>query len=491
MRFIWSPKVRPFTISVAGLLAMLWNLSTPSLWQDEAATIGASNRSSSSLLHLVAKIDAVHATYYAFIHFWGGAFGFGAFSLRVPSVLAVAVSAYLLFHLAQQLGLGLNVATWAPIIFLSLPRTEMSGSEARSNSMTATIIIGLTMVLIWALKRETSKARWLAFAGLAMLATYLFMFNALILIAYAIFIFIKHRKALLPFVFASALALVASLPVLIYGYAEKNQVGWITAKPIYQYAWEAVIGVDYNRAWPMAILGISLTIFAALRRAPLILILWAALPSPLLLLVSLTIHPYFVDHYLTFTTGGTALLIAYGLCQLKLPRKALEARQTLVLPTRLLPTHVLPTLVGVLIVVLAIPSFIASREPLAKGTEWARIAATINQISKPGDGILLPDAVSPASRSLDLMIVAYAPEFAGRVDLTLKATPESTERIFGKRWRELDAPEPSSNRVLMVSDPADRSSILEKAPTWLQSKFKYVRTIKFDTASIRVFERIS
>lgn len=481
VRFIWGPKVRPFTISVAGLLAMLWNLSTPSLWQDEAATIGASNRSLPSLLHLVTKIDAVHATYYSFIHFWGGAFGFGAFSLRVPSIIAVAVSAYLLFHLAQQLGLGLNVATWASIIFLSLPRTEMSGSEARSNSVTATVIIGLTMVLIWTLKRDTSKVRWLAFAGLAAVATYLFMFNALILIAYAIFILIKHRKAFLPFVFASALALVASLPVLIYGYAEKNQVGWITAKPIYQYAWEAIIAVDYNRAWPMAILGISLAIFAVLRRAPLILILWAALPSTLLLLVSLTIHPYFVDHYLTFTTGGTALLIAYGLNQLKLPGKPLEAPQT----------RLLQIFVGVLIGALAVPSFIASREPLAKGTEWARIATTINQISKPGDGILLPDAVSPASRSLDLMIVAYAPEFAGRIDLTLKATPESTDRIFGKRWREVDAPEPASNRVLMVSDPADRSSMLEKAPSWLQSKFKYVRTIKFDTASIRVFERIS
>lgn len=484
MRFLVNQRVRPAIIAAVGLLVMLWNLGTPSLWQDEAATIAASNRPLPSLFSLLGNIDAVHGTYYFFIHFWGQAFGFSPFALRVPSAIAVAVSAYLLYRLAIHLELGGQIATLASIIFLALPRTHMAGSEARSNAFTATLAIALTLTLVMALRRKGWWA-WLPYAVVATLSLYMFLFSGLIFIAFGIYLAVKRRVALKAFAIATASALVVAAPVIIYGYLERDQVGWIARKPIQEYLWESLVAVDYNRAWLMAILGLLLCLVAILRRAPLVLTLWATVPSAILIAVSLVGTPFFVDHYLTFTSGATALLISYGICR-ALPNDSLLLAM---LPNRPKALALLPSFVVLILVMMSLPSFVESREPLAKGTEWSGIAKTIQLSSQSGDAILLPDAVSKTSRALDLMVVAYEPEFADRIDLTLKAKPADTDMIFGKRVPVASVAEPSSNRVLVVSDVADGNAILNKLPTWLAENFQQVNQMPFNTAKITVFER--
>jgi mannosyltransferase len=470
-------QVRAGALAIFGFLAMLWNLGTPSLWQDEAATIGAANRPLGSLWRLVGNIDAVHGFYYALIHFWGDAFGFTPFSLRVPSAIAVAASAYLLYCLALKLSKNSAVAIWASVVFLALPRTHMSGSEARSNALTATMAIALTYVFIWTLENQKSWRRWLTFTLLAALSIYLFMFSVLIFAAFGAYLLVKQRRALVAFVISALAALALSAPVLVYGFREQGQVGWITQKPVYQYLWEAGVGVDYNRAWPMALLGVLLVMLAIFRRASILLVLWAILPSVLLIVVSMLIKPYFVDHYLTFTTPATAILIALGLNGLTWPSGHVRKSVTLRFA------------VGAALVALCIPSFVASREPSAKGTEWSQIAQAIEQNSTIGDSVLLPDATTKTSRALDLMIVAYAPEFAGRHDLTLQAKPEETRLLFGKRMPEAAAIEPFEGRVLLVTDPQGPAQGVSQEPSWLLRDFKLSKVVKFESAIISVYVR--
>lgn len=465
--------MRPAIIATLGFFLMLWNLGIPSLWQDEAATIAASNRSLPALFRLLGNIDAVHGTYYVFIHFWGQAFGLTPFALRVPSAIAVAASAYLLYRLALRLELGGPTAAWASIIFLTLPRTHMAGSEARSNAFTATLAIALTLTLVTALQKGNRKS-WLIYSLVGAVSIYMFMFSALILVPFGIYVAIKKREQIRTFILSTGLSLTVSAPVFYFGYAERGQVGWISKKPIYEYLWESLIAVDYNRAWPMAILGLLLCLVAILRGTPLLLTLWATVPSATLITISLVSTPYFVDHYLTFTTGATAILIAIGLQKI-LP---VGRRSALV-----------KSAVGLLIVVLSLPSFIQSREPIAKGTEWASIAAAIQQNSHAGDAILLPDAVSKTSRALDLMMVAYAPEFAGRIDLTLTDDGVIRGQIFGSRIRESQALEPQSHRVLVIRDTKGNSTNASATPTWLTENFAETKTIRFDSALVAVFDR--
>ena len=466
-----SLRVRPYILGVVGFALMLWNLGVPSLWQDEAATIGAANRPIDSLWKLVQNIDAVHGLYYDFIHFWGTLFGFSPFALRVPSAFFVGLSAFLLFHLALRIRLSTNAATWAAVVFIALPRTHLAGSEARSNALTATLAIALILVLVWALEGDRNWLRWLAFTGILTLSIYTFLFSALILVPIGIYLAVSQRQQFWKFSVASLCAIVLSAPVIIFGYQERGQVGWIYAKPLTEYLWESLVAVDYNRAWPMAAVGLALCILAIVRKASLLVVLWAIVPSGLLIAVSLCFEPYFVDHYLTFTTGATALLIAFGLTKL---------------PIRPLQLVVLATLVA-----LSLPSFIQSREPMAKGTEWARVAAAVNDNSSPGDALLLPDATSKANRAIDLMIVAYEPEFKGRIDLTLKTKPADSNRLFGIRSRALNASEPASDKVLVLTDPALGEPTENSLPTWLNDKFSAKQTLKLETTQITIFERIN
>ncbi len=480
MRLFLGVKVRGYLLALLGFLVMLWNLGLPSLWQDEAATIAAANRPLPSLLQLVQHIDIVHGTYYAFMHFWGDAFGFTPLALRLPSAMAVGLSIGLLYALALKLGFGQKVATWSAIVFLALPRTDMAGSEARSNALTATLAIALVYAFIWALETGAKRFRWLAFIAVAMLSIYVFMFSVLILAAFATYLLIKRRGQLLNFLVSSTISIGLAAPIFYFGYKERGQVGWITKKPIWQYLWEAVIGVDYNRNLALAGICILLAAFAIYKRASLLVLLWATLPSAILIAVSILAQPYFVDHYLTFTTGGTAILIASGISLLKLPR--LEAASRLNLSFQLLAL--------LAVVALSISSLAVSRQPSAKGTQWAAISDAIRVNSSQGDGILLPDAVNPAARALDLMIVAYAPEYAGRIDLTLTAKPAETTRLFGRRSLEADAVEPKSNRVLLITDPAEKDTVFRKLPNWMVTGFKQAKSIAFDSAEIIIFDRI-
>lgn len=484
MRFLVNQRVRPAIIALVGLLVMMWNLGTPSLWQDEAATIAAADRPLPSLFRLLGNIDAVHGTYYFFMRFWGEAFGFDPFALRVPSAIAVAVSAYLIYRLAIHLELGGQVATFAAVIFLALPRTFMSASEARSNAFTATLAIAVTLTLVMALRRKGWSA-WFPYILVATLSLYMFLFSGLIFIAFGIYLALKRRVALKAFVIATATSLVLATPVIIYGYLERDQVGWIARKPIQEYLWESLVAVDYNRAWPMAILGLLLCLVAILRRVPLLLTLWATVPSVILVAVSLVGTPYFVDHYLSFTTGATALLIAYGICR-ALPNDSLLLAM---LPNRPKSLALLPSFVVLILILMSLPSFAESREPQAKGSEWSGIAKTIQLSSQPGDAILLPDAVSRTSRALGLMVVAYEPLFVDRIDLTLKAKPADTDKIFGKRVPVAFVTEPGSYRVLVVSDMADGNAMLNKLPTWLTENFVQTNQMPFNTAKVTVFER--
>jgi mannosyltransferase len=465
-----SIRLRPYLVALVGFTLMLWNLGVPSLWQDEAATIGAANRPIDSLWKLLQNIDAVHGLYYGFMHFWGSLFGFSPFALRVPSALFVGLSAFLLFRLAIKLSLSGTGATWAAIVFIALPRTHLAGSEARSNALTATLAIALTLVLFWALENDRNWLRWWVFTGVLTLSIYNFMFSALILVAYGVYLLIAKRDVLWKFGLATLAAVSLSLPVIIFGYQERGQVGWIYAKPLTEYLWESLVAVDYNRAWPMAVIGLGLCILAIVRKAPLLVVFSATVPSALLIAVSLCFEPYFVDHYLTFTTGSTAILIAIGLTNL--------------------PIKPLQWIVLASFVALSLPSFIQSREPTSKGTEWASVASAVNDISSPGDALLLPDATSKANRAIDLMIVAYQPEFQGRLDLTLIVKPAETDRLFGIRSKVLNATEPVSNRVLVLTDPALGEPSESSLPTWLNDKFLAKRILNFETTRITIFDRI-
>ena len=120
----------------------------PSKWNDEAATQTAAARTLPQLWQMNYKhVDAVHGTYYAFMHFWIIAFGTSNFALRAPSLIAVGLTCAGVVILGKRLG-SRRIALCFAVVFMMLPRVTWMGIEARSYALTALVAVWLTILLV-------------------------------------------------------------------------------------------------------------------------------------------------------------------------------------------------------------------------------------------------------------------------------------------------------------------------------------------------------
>src|SRR4051812_33763086 len=105
-----------------------WN---PSLWGDEAASVMSAQRTLPNLLAMLGRIDAVHGTYYAFLHVWVRAFGSSELAVRTPSAIAVGLvvggTVVLTARFADR-----SVALLAGAACAVLPRVTYMATDARS-----------------------------------------------------------------------------------------------------------------------------------------------------------------------------------------------------------------------------------------------------------------------------------------------------------------------------------------------------------------------
>jgi mannosyltransferase len=126
-------RVPWLTASVLGLIAFTVSVAgswIPSLWGDEAASIMSAQRPWSSLFTMLGHVDAVHGTYYVFLHLWIDVFGASTFSVRLPSYIAIGAAAAGIVVLVNRLATRHHrrVAVIAGILFAVLPRVSYMGA---------------------------------------------------------------------------------------------------------------------------------------------------------------------------------------------------------------------------------------------------------------------------------------------------------------------------------------------------------------------------
>ena len=199
--------------------------------------------------------------------------------------------------------------------------------------------------------------------------------------------------------------------------------------------------------------------------------LWLTIPSALLITASLVVHPYFVDHYLTFTTPATALLASAGISKIKWNWVRFTA--------------------GIAIIALGFVSLQESRGVNAKGPAWMPVVTAIENNTKPGDGILLPDWRTRNSAEIQIMMDAYEIAYMpGRIDLTMLTPLAKTRRLLGVHVDEKHAIEPKvlMDKIALVTDTADKVPIYEQIPTWIASNYKIDRVQSFPDANLTIFK---
>jgi len=416
----------PLIVAVLAVALSMAGAARPSFWYDEAATISASySRSLGQLWHMLGNVDAVHGLYYLLMHGWFQIFPPTEFWSRAPSGLAVGGAAAGIVVLGKQFSTR-TVAVASGVFCAILPRATWAGIEARSYAMSMMAAVWLTVLLIYAARRNTVWP-WLSYGVALTFSIALDAYLALLLVAYGVVVgvFYRSRTVLAGFAIASAVAVGALLPFLLTVAGQAHQISWVA--PIGHRTIEDVLMQQYfERSPPFAILS-ALLIFAAIalwlsgsaRLAPSerqLLVLaagWLVIPTAAILTYSALVHPIYTPRYLCFTAPAMALIL--GVCG-----GAVAARP-----------WVTAALVG-LFAVVAAPNYVrAQRDPYAKyGMDYSQVADLITAQAAPGDCLLVNDTVTFMPAPMRPLLAARPDAYRKLIDLTLWQRATDRNDVF-------------------------------------------------------------
>lgn len=416
----------PLLVGLLAVAVSLGGAGRPSFWYDEAATISAAySRSLAQLWRMLGNVDAVHGLYYLLMHAWFQVFGPTEFSSRAPSGLAVGGAAAGIVVLGKQFS-SRTVAVAAGVFCAVLPRTTWAGIEARPYALSMMAAVWLTVLLVFAARRDTGWL-WAAY-GLALAASIaLEVYLALMVAAHVTLLVASGctRRVLLRFAIAAAVGVGAMAPFLVTVAGQAHQISWIA--PIGRRTLEDVVVQQYfERSPPFAVLS-ALVIAAAIvlwlsKSTPLarsdgqllaLAVAWLALPTAAIVAYSALVHPIYTPRYLSFTAPGMALIL--GACA-----AAVTAR---------------PWLTAALVALFAIaaaPNYVrAQRNPYAKyGMDYSQVADLITAQAAPGDCLLVNDTVTFMPAPMRPLLAARPDAYRKLVDLTLWQRATDRNEVF-------------------------------------------------------------
>ncbi|QYF74108.1 glycosyltransferase family 39 protein [Cryobacterium sp. PAMC25264] len=374
-------------LGLFGLLVSVAGSWVPSYWGDEAASVMSAERPLPSFFRMLGNIDAVHGSYYLFLHGWIDVFGASELATRLPSALAIGLATAGTALLARML-VNTRVAVIAGLVFAVLPRVTYMGAEARSTAI-ATMLAVWTVVLLVPIVRARPTtpllrlALWAAYALMVTLSAYMFLYTALLIPVHALVVALfsrRRRGALLAWAGAAVAGLLLASPVFYWGVGEREQISFLARRPavsvldaaVHQwFGTPALAGL----AWGLIAIGVVATFVPRFRtrgRAPraelLVVLAWVLVPSAVLLAGTQLITPMYSLRYLSICAPAAALAVAVGVA-------ALRPRWTQVIAV---------LLVGA----LATPGYLAQRTDFAK--DGAAIGGTCPTSCAPK-----PDPVTP------------------------------------------------------------------------------------------------
>ncbi len=440
-----APDPRPWPWAVAlGAIAVavsVWRIDDPSLMGDEAVTISIATRSPGALWAMVsANMDAVHAVYYAAMHAWFSVFGADAVALRVPSAIAVGIAVCGIVLIGSRF-VSRTVGIVAGILLIVTPASLLVATLGRSPGVQVALVTWLAFALLLALERGRVW-RWIVVGVLVALSLLTFLFTAFVVVAFgtAVLLHRPWRVHAVPFSISAIAGSLPAVPVALLGYQQRAQVSWIDTigwdifESVLVTQWfSGTIHVDST--YPGWVAYLTAAVFLGLaalgavagvrqggvvRGLAQLSIVWLALPSLLLVAVSLVGTPYYSPEYLTMCVPAVSLLGALGVA-------AVGARWLRV------------ALVGVL-VALSAPPYLAMRDDTAHGTDWTDVARALQNEGQEGDGVLIED--EPWDQP-HLLFDLYPDETAGLRDITFhghdnpvalwgdRTTPENLEVDVG------------------------------------------------------------
>lgn len=444
----------PVALFVAVAAYALLMAPSVSLWNDEAITLSAADRSPSQLWGLLQRVDAVHGAYYAFMTGWTELFGASPLAARLPSALAAAGTALGVLFLTKLVASSATAYT-AAIVCATLPRMTWAGIEARPFVFSALIATWATWALVRAV-HGSRAARWVLYGGLAALGILVNIYLVLLVAAHLVTVLVvarRERNVIVGFLVAGAAAGLATAPLLLLARAQQGQLGSSGDRGVLSILRKVIVNQLFlgetpsavaaapwfTRAWQVAAivaaaLGLCAIVLALIRRAApgddkrwvlAIAVPWLVLPTVVIAGYAIAIAPLYQPRYLTFAAPAGAMLIAAGL--------------------RSLGRRWYATLAVVVYVLAVLVVFASQRIPFAKsGSDWGAVARIVAENAESGDAVYFAPRSSGASEdglvthTTRRIEAAYPDAFAHLDDVTLQQTGAETNTFDGFS-RTLDA----------------------------------------------------
>ena len=414
---------------LAGVLFTGFRSGVPGPWLDEGATILSAQRPWSSLLEMLGNIDAVHGLYYVMMHLWFDLVGYSPFTLRLPSVLAVAATAVILARLGKRL-FSARAGLWTGFAYLVMPSATQYAVEGRSTALAACSVTLAVLFLVEGLHRQ-STGWWFGYSLAIVLAVHLFLFNGLVFMVLPVVLWLMpaSRRQWARFTIGSSLAAAICIPLLVTALPQRGQVAWIgeptlrglsvlprevwyafpSATAYVGVAWVILATALAVFSKTMALGGPLLSSVLGIKALTVLVLGWLLAPVVVLVVVSLVGVNVYTPGYLFMTAPALALVIGVSINALRQARWAVWA-------------------VASALVMVVLPPWGEQREVDAKAPT-AVTATVAAEFLAPGDSVLFVQGEGHGWTRLARY--AYPDVFAGTSDLNL-GTPfwESTTHFM-------------------------------------------------------------
>jgi mannosyltransferase len=449
-RVVWDPLI----VGVLATAVSLGGAGRPSFWYDEAATISASySRSLGQLWQMLSNVDAVHGLYYLLMHGWFQIFAPTEFWSRAPSGLAIGGAAAGLVVLGRQFS-SRTVAVASGVVCAILPRATWAAIEARPYALSMMAAVWLTVLLVYAARRDNAAA-WLSYGIVLAISILLDVYLVLLFLTHVAFICVFRRRQKVPVRFAITSVLVgcAVTPFVVVAVGQAQQISWLA--PIGRRTIEDVTIQQYfERSPPFALLSALVVAVAIVwwlrtsaqltesdRQLLTLAIAWLVIPTALIVIWSMLVHPIYTPRYLTFTAPAMALVL--GVCIAAVARQPWAAA----------------ALIG-LFALAAAPNYVlVQRGPYAKyGMDYSQVADLITAKAAPGDCLLVNDTVTFMPAPMRPLMAARPDAYRKLVDLTLWQRATDRNDVFDTNLiPEVVAKPLSQCRVVWIITQADKS----------------------------------
>lgn len=407
--------------AVVTLAVMVYGLGGASYWRDETATVSATDRSFPQLLRMLGRVDAVHGLYYSVVWAVARVFGTSEIALRLPSAVAMAAAALGVAVIGRRLR-SRRTGLLAGLVFAALPEVTLAGQDARPYAMVVAAATLASYLLLNVMERPGAREVAAYALAIAVLG-YLNVVGLLLVLAHAVTVgrwaagrWAAGRWAAGRWAAGAGAGIVATAPVVLFGWRQRGQIGWIRV-PGWSSVWELLPVLTAGSVVSVAVISILATLGTVhddgqqarpAERLGWLCLPWIGVPPAVAFIAAQGQVHFFSPYYLLYLLPSVALLTGAGLASLTAPA---------------------PWAALALIVILALPAQYADRQPDGHGDDIRGAALFLARNARGTDAVIYGGG--PAGAAEPDWAFAYPYGFTKPRNIAWQSSPAADAGLFG------------------------------------------------------------